>query len=793
MIHKICIGSSVRRDPAGITLEIGFEPFASFGPLSTKLRVDGTEYRLHNSVTDSGRTEELGADNCPVSIQRTWTTLPDGFRISHSLCNLTGRDVILNSVELLGLPDELAVDFGARAESWRVLEQGAYWGRVDPMFRGMESIEGSSDLVWMATDSDTGHAALFGFETSDRWHGRVQTTRGPERKLTRFSLWLDGGDTLIPASATIPLEDVLVLASDDPLDLLDVYGQLVHDRHRPDILQESPVTWCSWYPYRLGVSHERIVANAKIAAERLRPLGMQTMLVDLGWERDWLPSAFEENENFPYGLAGVADELAKLGLNLGVWAGPTSISEHSDMRVDHPEWLVAGDDGKPYEAGVWFWEPHGQTHILDLTHPGAQEWLRDRMRSLALRGCSYFKGDFVGNIASDVARNRHDNSIVGGGGLESGRIAARILRDTIREHHPQGMLLSCGGPEMPGTSFADLIYTCNDTGNTGYVGWELLREQQLAIATHLFKHRKWGVIQPSCTTIGLPGTLDEARARATVTFMSGGQYDSGDDLTRLPEERWRVLTASLPPYGVAARPIDLFQPIKRLRGSYSASTQTAGFEHEDAPDAPPASVWTLPVHTGWDSWTLVALFSYDIPSNEASHNEALLDTFQIPIERLGMDPDADIWSYEFWSGQFCGCLPADPPPRPDYSHPGDVNTWMRRDETANLAVSFFGPGVRLFALRERRVHPWVVGTSFHQSCGLELSDVVWNEANATLSGRLNRPAGENGNIVVAGFRGQDVRANFDGRDAFVREDALGSGTVSVTIPNDSAEWEFRLR
>jgi hypothetical protein len=71
--------------------------------------------------------------------------------------------------------------------------------------------------------------------------------------------------------------------------------------------------------------------------------------------------------------------------------------------------------------------------------------------------------------------------------------------------------------------------------------------------------------------------------------------------------------------------------------------------------------------------------------------------------------------------------------------------------------------------------------------------VVWNEAAATLSGKLNRPVGESGIIVVAGFRGQDVPAQFDGRDAFVRKDALGSGAVSVTTPNDSTEWEFRLR
>src|SRR2546425_5125641 len=37
-------------------------------------------------------------------------------------------------------------------------------------------------------------------------------------------------------------------------------------------LSASPVSWCSWYPYRLGVTEERALANARIAAKRLKPL-----------------------------------------------------------------------------------------------------------------------------------------------------------------------------------------------------------------------------------------------------------------------------------------------------------------------------------------------------------------------------------------------------------------------------------------------------------------------------------------------------------------------------------------
>ena len=40
-----------------------------------------------------------------------------------------------------------------------------------------------------------------------------------------------------------------------------------------------------------GVTEERILENARIAAKRLKPLGLSIMEVDLGWERRQLPNA----------------------------------------------------------------------------------------------------------------------------------------------------------------------------------------------------------------------------------------------------------------------------------------------------------------------------------------------------------------------------------------------------------------------------------------------------------------------------------------------------------------------
>lgn len=758
------------------------------GPLVAKVRADGIDCVLKPVATSDGDpfVATLAADGAPVRIVETWRQIEAGWHVSSRLEATGARPLTLTWVDLLALPSGRSLTFGSSAGQLVMLEQGQSWGHVIPLVPTEGEAESASHLVWVVGDRESGEGFLVGFETARRFSGQVRTQRHGPGTLVEWAVGFDGGDLLVEPGQSIELEDLVLLVGTDPLDLLNRYGERIRDRHRPDIPSRPPVSWCSWYPCRLGVSTERVLANAKVGAARLKSLGLSIIEVDLGWERDYLPSSFEENDQFPTGLRGLSEELERLGFAMGVWTGPTSISEYDPLATEHPEWLVKNPDGTVHDNGPWFWEPHGAVHILDLTHPGAQQWLGDRIRSLAERGARYLKADFVGNLSSGAAKVRHDRKIVAGGGLETGHLAIRTMRGAMADVAPGCLFLDCGGPELPGPSSAGLLYTCDDTGNTGYVGWHHLKKVLLATATHLFKNYRWGIIQPSCLCVGLPGTLAEARVRATMAFMAGGQIDISDDLTMLPEDRWRVLTATLPPHGVSARPVDLFQPVKRTSGGYS--TQGKGIPQSELPAALPASVWVLPVRSEWDSWTLVAVFNLDEPEQKGERREWQLQTYLLPIERLGLPPEEDLWAYEFWSGQFCGCLPADPPPPSAYAHPGDQQMPVRRIESGTISVSFFGPGVMLLAVRPRLPHPWVVGTSFHQTCGDELREVRWNAGARTLSGVLNRPHGEDGFVVVAGWEGKSVTATVGDQPVAVRAGARGSTVIPVVTRSDRTDW-----
>ena len=724
-------------------------------------------------------------------------------RIAGEIRNVSERPVVFNHLSMLALTDDShPVRLGARPEAVVMLFNSAYSAdivglsdtpcRLPPSSAapGEPNMAGDtpalrslwSENVWLTYDREARQALLMGFQTNERFQGGLRMAISPEGCVTEWSLGFDGGDLLIAGGASVPLEEVLVLQGPDPHALLERYAERVRQRHSPRILDRPPVSWCSWYPYRLSVSAARLVETARMAAQRLKPLGLTVIEADLGWEKDHLPAIFEPNARFPGGLSGLARQLKEMGFQPGIWKAPFTISEFDPLAKDHPDWLIHDGEGRPVSCGTWFWPPHGHIYLLDLTHPGALSWLQDRMHAMRAAGVRYFKADFIGGVGSAAAKRRHDPSVVLGGGTEARRRAAALMRDSM---DPDALFLNCGGPEMPGTGHWPLLYAAQDTGNTGFINWTFQRNNFRAIACHLWKNRRWGIIQPSCLCVGLPGTLEEARLRATMAFLSGGQIDISDTLTTLGEDRWTVLEATLPPLGITARPIDLFDPVMDPGGQeYVASCK--GEDEAPQPKAhPPGSVWQLEVEADWDRWTLVAFFEMSDPTAQPAPTR-----FAVPLNRLGLAAGTPYWAAEFWSGQFLGTLPGGRRNADDYRHPGDFQDLLIGHDPDILEIAFTGPAVKLLCLRKVRPHPWVVATSFHQSGGTELAGVRWDPAAGTLSGRLLRPPGLSGYLLVAGGDHRPQHATVAGRRVTPIPSANGAWRVAVVTAEDETPWEL---
>lgn len=740
-------------------------------------------------------------------------------RVTTALRNRTAKQVVLNRVTLFACA-RLAL--GRDPADVRILEQSAYMGRVRTPRQmvtgsdGLKALDGTMSAFVSQTHTvfynpATQSGLLLGFEMVDRWlpnlTGRMTLAKGrlvsgldnvdggmaKARRVTvgrrlsptgarglsgakpdphhvglqlakvpafkRFTIDFDGGDYPLEPDETLALGDFVIEAGPDPLALLGAHGDRIKSRNGFAAPPPPFANWCSWYPYRLGVNEEKVLATARVArARHLEQIGLKYLQVDLGWEKDNIPTYFEENARFARGLSWLSGELRKESFELGVWVGVLCVAATHPLVREHPEWLLRGADGQPLVNYHWFWEPFCPVYSLDVSHPGAQDWLRKNFAALGRKGVRYVKWDFAGIVTGEKLRRRHDPRLVNPRAREMVRTAFRIAQDALNSQGEPVLMLDCSGTDYAGAGIMGLSYANLDTGNSG-IGWRHLREVYTSYACHLVKSR-WALLQPSCLVVGLPGTLEEARLRATVTFMGAGHVDIGDDLTTLPEDRWSVLLATLPPNDTPARPVDLFHPLRTgtvpyltlIKSKEKKDPKTAQLMAQEEPrvrEPQGTSVWALPVKADWDEWTLVAVFNWTEPAIEPGSGVNLARRFQVELTRLGLPANAKLWAYEFWSGQFLGVIPRAKRPAGAYRHPGDFTHPVQASGPGWFDIGFHGPAVKLVVLRQPRPHPWPVGTSFHQSGGRELSDVRWDASTRTLSGKLLRPVGESGFIMIA--------------------------------------------
>ncbi len=773
-------------------------PGFNIGSMRPQLRVD-TEVLEADQIesVDGGWVVRFNAD---FSLDCVLRPVDGGYCLEPVLRHRGQRPRIVKAIRYGGTPPGAPVDavrFGEQADAVRVMEQSNYGGQVRslllpavPLSAPVAGEPGSeaahrqqvSQAFTVIYDRRARQALLAGFESSERWMGTFRLEQDAAGRPVGWFVEYDTGEVRIEPGESWAMEPLWLKISEDPWRLLEEYADRAAARHPIDVPPRPPVSWCSWYPYRLGVTADRLMETARIAAARLKPLGLSIIEADLGWEKDWLPNEYEENAQFAEGLGALATRLRGLGLELGVWKAPFMISEFSALYREHPDWLIPGEEGQPRSIWTWYWEPHGRVFVLDLSHPQAREWAAGQIRTLRDKGIRYFKFDFIGCVSGTEALRRHDVRVVTGGGTEAARKAAALIREAVGD----AWIVNCGGPEMPGTGHWPLLYVCQDTGNTGVIKPEFQKANHQALAGHLFKNRRWGWIQPSCLCVGLPGTLDEARLRATVTFLSGGQVDISDTLTTLPEERWRVLQATLPVMGMSAKPVDLFDPVDYSdRYDYAGTCKGEAESGNKAQETMPGSVWHLPVKSDWDEWALVAFFAFETTS---PNEHPKLVRFGLPLARLGLDARDQWMAYEFWDGQALGDLPGGRRNVKAYRHPGDFQDLLVGDEPGRLDISYCGLGCKLICLRRRRPHPWVIGTGFHQSCGAELSGVTWRESTRELTGWLNRPPGETGNLVLDGAGQCPVEARVAGRVAIPRPGAHGSWVLSIQTETDITPW-----
>jgi alpha-galactosidase len=286
---------------------------------------------------------------------------------------------------------------------------------------------------------------------------------------------------------------------------------------------ESPTVWCSWYHYFRDVTEDDIFEN--LGAMDDLGLSVDVVQIDDGYQSeigDWLT----ESGRFTSLEAAVA-RIRAAGRRAGLWLAPFLVSPRSRIYQDHPEWLLGGA-----RAG-FNWK--AEQAVLDVTHPGAEEYLRTVFCTLRRMGIDYFKLDFL--YAGALAGQRADDSVTP---LAAYRHGMEMIREAIG---PDSYLLGCGAPILPSVGLVDAMRVSPDTApryepDGGDLSMPSQRAAALTGRARAWQHGRFWANDPDCLIVR--PEVQRRDAWAVHIDRYGGLRSSSDRLRDLDD--WGLST-----------------------------------------------------------------------------------------------------------------------------------------------------------------------------------------------------------------------------------------------------------
>ena len=460
-------------------------------------------------------------------------------------------------------------------------------------------------------DSATGQSLLAGFLTHQSAESEVLfEEREPDNEqgfgmfqaISRFDppVELEPGETLTSERF------LLSVSESEPYRALERFANATavtnavraDDSFRPHALN----VW----PESVGrtLTADDILAEARLAAERLQHFGWNGFLVPRGWQRragDWTP----DSERFPDGLAPVAQQLGQLGLQPGLAIEPLIVHEESALGQAHPEWLV---DPKPAYAD----KLNANEKILDITAPGALDHLRRQIVETSydwgfnlLRSETWLEPLKWAETLSDDSRTR----------AEWSNHTAQTLRDAAGRNT---YIIAAGASPESAMGIRGMSVAADQSGeDTPFSA--IQSAVDLAAKRYYFAPYLW---QPNLTPPhgGEDGDPSLTPHWLTASALSGGTLSLGARFSELDDRDWDALRKLVPSHGRPARPVDLFTE-------------------------PHPHVWSLPVDSEVGQWWIVGVFNWDTQRET---------TVPLYMEPLGMSARDYYTVYDIWEDVYLG-------------------------------------------------------------------------------------------------------------------------------------------
>jgi hypothetical protein len=372
----------------------------------------------------------------------------------------------------------------------------------------------------------------------------------------------------ILAGESINSTNIAVMDGNCPLTLLEVLGakwkKLANKQLKPKL-----TGWNSWDYFSGAVRSKDIFANCE-ACDKQFSDKIDYFVIDEGYEPRW--GVWDANWKFPEGLDGYCDKIKKNGRKPGVWTAPLLVNTYTDIYLNNPEWFAKTAEGEIATKAY----SYGPMAFLDVTHPGAEQFIRETFTRLKSYGFEYFKVDFTQEVLK--AESFHDKTAPIGSIL---RKAFSIIREAIGE---ESYLLACGAPYESVTGVVD---ACRTTGDIHNFWGHVLSNAEAMAGKWWMQGTLWNndpdfLIVRSKETCELdllnrkypPRALDkknywlagrelnirEVRTYAQLIRFSGGDIFLSDDIQTLNAKGIEIIRKIMEnQLETAARPIDLFK------------------------------------------------------------------------------------------------------------------------------------------------------------------------------------------------------------------------------------------
>jgi alpha-galactosidase len=563
----------------------------------------------------------------PVTIQSIRSVEADGSKII-DLGGVQSADRVLSDSFSEDWPPLQIYDLGKAPQGMhRAVGSQLIYNREskESLFIGAVTSNRFLTIIHLQTQSSSSDApGIVSYTVDSTGTTEIQATdpesglrEGPAENLIELSVPLS-------ASESLTSERVMFSAGRDYRSQLDSYGSVIRETHHSRVGADNMLGWWSWTAYYTKITQGTALTNAQWLAEHLEGLGYDYFHFDLGYGYSRGEYATPNASQFPRGMWDLTRHISRLGLKVGVWTAPFEAGERSWIYEHHKDWLVHNANGDPIPIGDAEEVKGERLFVVDVTHPDAQEYLRQTYRTLVREwGARYIKLDFMDNTAIEGYYHRPNTTA-----LEAQRIGLEIIRKTVGE---DVLLDKDGSPMLNPVGLVDEGRISQDTGHT------FLRSKEAGpgIAARYYMHRNFFITDPDAFTVSrqlleertieAPATLNEAQVSIALAAVSGGMFEIGDDLPTLGSDPERLALVKNPDLlamvklGQAAVPLDLMtytdkdeQPSVFLLREDRHQSMLAVFNWTERPSSHTFTLSDLNLTAG-HSYTSLDSFSPDQP------------------------------------------------------------------------------------------------------------------------------------------------------------------------------------